>query len=401
VAKGHGHGDIQSEFPRLYQTEGYRFVYQDHIGSTRQLSRSDMQRDYYPFGQTLTAAGDDLTSMQFSQKQVAPDSNIYYFGVRYYSPRIGRWLVPDPAGQGFSPYVYCGNNSLNMVDPNGALFGIDDLFFWGMVTYSGYQGGKSVNSGENNPLHWDWTSIKTYVGVGAGAGSSYAGAWAGDKISSALASQAFSSLAYSLSMNALTGGKYPIHMNAGPFSYNFSTGKGNIANAFTDSGAFCSYTSWRPFFYDLRNIPGGKYAMFAYDIPNNAAGSIINTLQGNKFSHMDWDNMILYWEGRGNESFGHNIALDPDRMFFLNHGIMPKNTIPKDFFQTFLHEQYHVSQYTLYGPLMSPMYWLNEGLGYLWRKTPFYPSQFYFPFTPAHNIFEYSAWKWATQNKGW
>jgi RHS repeat-associated protein len=127
VAKSNGHADIQSEFPRLYQTEGYRFVYQDHIGSTRQLSRSDMQRDYYPFGQTLNAAGDDLTSMQFSQKQVAPDSNIYYFGVRTYSPRIGRWLVPDPAGQGFSPYVYCGNNPLMFVDPNG-LLSIGNIF---------------------------------------------------------------------------------------------------------------------------------------------------------------------------------------------------------------------------------------------------------------------------------
>jgi RHS repeat-associated protein len=121
VAKGHGHADVESAFPLLYQTEGYRFVYQDHIGSTRQLSRSDMQRDYYPFGQTLNAAGDDLTSMQFSQKQVAPDSTIYYFGVRYYSPRIGRWLVPDPAGQYWSPYTFCGNNPLVFVDEDGEL----------------------------------------------------------------------------------------------------------------------------------------------------------------------------------------------------------------------------------------------------------------------------------------
>jgi RHS repeat-associated protein len=58
--------------------------------------------------------------MQFSQKQVAPDSNIYYFGVRYYSPRIGRWLVPDPIKTGFTPYNYCHNNPLQYIDPNGA-----------------------------------------------------------------------------------------------------------------------------------------------------------------------------------------------------------------------------------------------------------------------------------------
>ncbi len=39
--------------------------------------------------------------------------------MRYYDPTIGRWLTPDPAGQYHSSYVYCGNNPLNTVDPDG------------------------------------------------------------------------------------------------------------------------------------------------------------------------------------------------------------------------------------------------------------------------------------------
>lgn len=41
---------------------------------------------------------------------------------RYFDPTIGRWLVPDPlAGKypNISPYVYCLNNPLRNVDPDG------------------------------------------------------------------------------------------------------------------------------------------------------------------------------------------------------------------------------------------------------------------------------------------
>ena len=41
---------------------------------------------------------------------------------RYFDPTIGRWLVPDPlAGKypSISPYVYCANNPLKYIDPNG------------------------------------------------------------------------------------------------------------------------------------------------------------------------------------------------------------------------------------------------------------------------------------------
>lgn len=38
---------------------------------------------------------------------------------RYYDSGIGRWLVPDPADQYWSPYAYCGNNPIVYVDEDG------------------------------------------------------------------------------------------------------------------------------------------------------------------------------------------------------------------------------------------------------------------------------------------
>ena len=41
------------------------------------------------------------------------------FCFRYYDPQIARWTSVDPADEFYSPYVYCGNNPTNFVDPDG------------------------------------------------------------------------------------------------------------------------------------------------------------------------------------------------------------------------------------------------------------------------------------------
>lgn len=44
---------------------------------------------------------------------------LYYFNARYYNPTIGRFISADPARQGLNWYVYCNNNPLMYVDPDG------------------------------------------------------------------------------------------------------------------------------------------------------------------------------------------------------------------------------------------------------------------------------------------
>lgn len=44
------------------------------------------------------------------------------FGARQYSPTLSRWLVPDPMSEknyDVSPYAYCANDPVNLVDPDG------------------------------------------------------------------------------------------------------------------------------------------------------------------------------------------------------------------------------------------------------------------------------------------
>ncbi len=56
-----------------------------------------------------------------SQKE---DFDIDYidFGARLYSPVIRRWVTPDPKSEdyyGISPYAYCADDPVNLVDPDG------------------------------------------------------------------------------------------------------------------------------------------------------------------------------------------------------------------------------------------------------------------------------------------
>ncbi len=74
---------------------------------------------------TLTFGSAAINRCHFSGKEDQDvDFGIKYtdFGARLYSPGLGRWIAPDPANEKYydlSPYAYCANNPVNLVDPDG------------------------------------------------------------------------------------------------------------------------------------------------------------------------------------------------------------------------------------------------------------------------------------------
>jgi len=107
----------------------------DGLGSTANLSDptgANLQSyAYYAFGNLLNPAYPN-NNRQFLAKEVDP-SGLIYFGARYYDPRIGRFITPDPLGMVDGPnvYLYCLNDPVNLVD----LWGLCQKSWWDRYLY--------------------------------------------------------------------------------------------------------------------------------------------------------------------------------------------------------------------------------------------------------------------------
>ena len=82
-----------------------------------------------PYGRGLSK--DIPVPWIFSYKHYDPQTDLVYFGHRFYSPALGKWLTPDPAHQTDDPYQYCLYNPLMNFDPDGR---------FAITLFSGYFG---------------------------------------------------------------------------------------------------------------------------------------------------------------------------------------------------------------------------------------------------------------------
>jgi RHS repeat-associated protein len=80
-------------------------------------------REFDPFGKTIAASGPLVHDLHFwfSTKYLDEETGLYYYGHRYYSPLLMRWLSRDPIGEGGGLNIYCvvANDAINAVDKLG------------------------------------------------------------------------------------------------------------------------------------------------------------------------------------------------------------------------------------------------------------------------------------------
>ena len=96
---------------------------------------------------TFTAAPHQYLAEKhaFSSKERDVETGLSYFGARYYSSDLSIWLSVDPMVDKYpslSPYVYCANNPVKLVDPNGEEWEVNE---------SGYL--RQVGDKNNNTLY--------------------------------------------------------------------------------------------------------------------------------------------------------------------------------------------------------------------------------------------------------
>ncbi len=81
------------------------------------------QYEYLPYGEQVTATGTMAGSnpIRFSTKYRDNETGLYYYGYRYYSSDMGRWLSRDPIEEqgGLNLYAFVNNDPVNYWDLRG------------------------------------------------------------------------------------------------------------------------------------------------------------------------------------------------------------------------------------------------------------------------------------------
>ena len=105
----------------------YHYYLQDHQGNNRVVLSSsgavEEANHYYPFGGVFASSG-NVQPYKYNGKEYDGKKglNLYDYGARMYDAALGRFTTVDPSAENYfntSLYAYCGNNSINRIDPDG------------------------------------------------------------------------------------------------------------------------------------------------------------------------------------------------------------------------------------------------------------------------------------------
>ena len=111
----------------LTGTQQYHYYLKDHQGNNRvvinQSGTVEETNHYYPFGGVFGTAGNTqpykYNGKEFDTKK---GLNWYDYGARHYDAVLGRFITVDALYDKHfkvSPYVYCGNEPVGRIDPDG------------------------------------------------------------------------------------------------------------------------------------------------------------------------------------------------------------------------------------------------------------------------------------------
>lgn len=122
--RGGGFTEKGPEIAPLY------FYHPDHLGTSTYLTDFNGQLYQFflnlPFGESMaeqhSLTEDYETPYKFNGKEQDSETGLYYYGARYYDPRISIFLSTDPLMEKYknvNAYVYCLQNPINFTDPTG------------------------------------------------------------------------------------------------------------------------------------------------------------------------------------------------------------------------------------------------------------------------------------------
>lgn len=104
------------------------YLHGDHLGTATFVTNSNSETIQFflnlPFGETMAEqmTGVHDNPYKFNAKELDAETGLYYYGARYYNPKLSAWYGVDPLAEDYpswSPYVYTLNNPIKYIDPDG------------------------------------------------------------------------------------------------------------------------------------------------------------------------------------------------------------------------------------------------------------------------------------------
>ena len=143
----------------------------------------DAAYEYDAFGRTLRQSGTYAASnaFRYSSKYTDNESDLVYYGLRYYSPSLGRFINKDPIEEkgGLNLYGFCSNNGVNHWDYLGnVVIRTDDMLRGpgnGGIMFSGGTNITTTTGQEGQGLIPSSTGAKTHMSNPGSVGSGAAG----------------------------------------------------------------------------------------------------------------------------------------------------------------------------------------------------------------------------------
>ncbi|MCZ8296204.1 MAG: SpvB/TcaC N-terminal domain-containing protein [Flavobacterium sp.] len=121
--------DAESTVQRAPTVYPMYYYHPDHLGTSTSLT--DFNGNAYqfflnlPFGETMAQQlGSNYynSPYKFNGKELDEETGLYYYGARYYDPRISIFQSTDQMAEKYpnlNPYAYCFSNPINLIDPSG------------------------------------------------------------------------------------------------------------------------------------------------------------------------------------------------------------------------------------------------------------------------------------------
>jgi RHS repeat-associated protein len=110
----------------IREGESYYYYHNDHLGTPQKLTAQNGQvvwsAKYTAFGEAVIDPASTLTNnLRFSGQYYDSETGLHYNYNRYYDPRSGRYITPDPIKWtvALSAYTYVVNNPISYIDSKG------------------------------------------------------------------------------------------------------------------------------------------------------------------------------------------------------------------------------------------------------------------------------------------